>query len=508
MNFLTFTVVQGIIFVESKHNRKDKIIDNYYYLINSMKESVILTNNPYGDQDITKVKEIREEFLHLWNSYINRAWGHDFISDDDDGSSDSINFAISMISSIGTLDILQMKTEIPKIEGFLSKIHKCPYGSYRYADIYSQIIGSIASGYYLTNSASLLKRLFAVVDCLPLSNSFENLYEIATGHIHTKLSLSVSQTFNIHTFSGLLLESTVLSSLTGSISWATRMVSLLDSLMEKSSMKGLLYDDYTLPTHESVDSRVSFENGGLSIYYTFLKMNLLTHHSFPKLMKQYMEAVYTMSEKLVYFKDNKTAFLLKQSNGTLEDIASFDSAFVPTMLLLTPDLNETERLFFENLSLCLLNGYLEMMEINANGLPPHSVRVKNGFKIVSNKYEFSPSILETLLYFYRHKHDDRCRKAAWKLFQAVKKSCKNEYGYVSVITSKSGKKTTVRDGEISPKTFSAFFKYMYLIFSDSLEFDIEKYVFSSEGHPFLKWDVSHYGLEIGSFKDEGRKFVF
>jgi mannosyl-oligosaccharide alpha-1,2-mannosidase len=157
------------------------------------------------------------------------------------------------------------------------------------------------------------------------------------------------------------------------------------------------------------------------------------------------------------------------------------------MLALNNDISSEYINIKKNLTDKLGGGIIKYLNINENGVPPVAAKLgaDGSLKPVVNKYMLDHRILESLLILYRTTHEQKYREAAWKLFVSVNSTCRTDYGF-SGVEIKPGGECERLEGEVDPRVFSGFFKYMYLIFSDSTFVDLDKWVFTPEGHPLLK----------------------
>jgi mannosyl-oligosaccharide alpha-1,2-mannosidase len=78
------------------------------------------------------------------------------------------------------------------------------------------------------------------------------------------------------------------------------------------------------------------------------------------------------------------------------------------------------------------------------------------------------------------------REWGWKMFQAIEKHCRTEFGY--------GAHPDVRDpGRTPDDRMESFFmaetlKYLYMLQSPDHEISLDKYVFNTEAHPLAHWE--------------------
>ena len=87
---------------------------------------------------------------------------------------------------------------------------------------------------------------------------------------------------------------------------------------------------------------------------------------------------------------------------------------------------------------------------------------------------------------YRITKNPVYQENAWIIFQALEKHCKTECGYSGVkdVTVEN----TEKDDAMQSFFLSETLKYLYLIFSPDTVVPLDKYVFTTEGHPLPIWN--------------------
>jgi len=115
----------------------------------------------------------------------------------------------------------------------------------------------------------------------------------------------------------------------------------------------------------------------------------------------------------------------------------------------------------------------------------------SGFWSADPRYKGRPEYVESLFYAYRITGQTRFREWAWEAFSAMEKHCKAPYGYAQladVYRVNPGQwKGDGNDRWIDmQESFWAAetLKYLWLTFSDIDVAHLDRWVFSTEGHPF------------------------
>lgn len=117
--------------------------------------------------------------------------------------------------------------------------------------------------------------------------------------------------------------------------------------------------------------------------------------------------------------------------------------------------------------------------------------METGFWATDTQYKGRPEYVESLFYAWRITGQPRYRDWAWEAFSAMEKWCKAPYGYAQLSDvfrpkpeewSGNGEDRWIDEQE----SFWAAetLKYLYLTFSDANVANLDRWVFSTEGHVF------------------------
>jgi mannosyl-oligosaccharide alpha-1,2-mannosidase len=116
---------------------------------------------------------------------------------------------------------------------------------------------------------------------------------------------------------------------------------------------------------------------------------------------------------------------------------------------------------------------------------------KMGFWSTSPQYKGRPEYVESLFYAWRITGEQRFREWAWEAFSAMEQWCKAPYGYAQLSdVFRPRPEEWPREGEgrwtDEQESFwtAETLKYLYLTFSDADVANLDRWVFSTEGHLF------------------------
>lgn len=110
------------------------------------------------------------------------------------------------------------------------------------------------------------------------------------------------------------------------------------------------------------------------------------------------------------------------------------------------------------------------------GGPPPS-----GFSLTTGDYNIRPEAIEAMFYLYRHTKEEKYRSWAWTIFEAMEASSRTEIGAYAMVSQKGRQ----LDNRMPSFAIAETLKYLYLLFGDSDDLPLSKYVFNTEAHPLL-----------------------
>ena len=101
-------------------------------------------------------------------------------------------------------------------------------------------------------------------------------------------------------------------------------------------------------------------------------------------------------------------------------------------------------------------------------------------------YALRPEVAESLFYLHQITGNPIYREWGWKMFQAIEKHCRVDYGYgeFNDVTLVASGVKDVQESFFLAETL----KYLYLLQSPTHDISLEKYVFNTEAHPLRAFD--------------------
>ena len=111
-------------------------------------------------------------------------------------------------------------------------------------------------------------------------------------------------------------------------------------------------------------------------------------------------------------------------------------------------------------------------------------------------YRLRPETVESLYYMWYYTGDERFQRDGYEIWRAISKYTKTKYGYSAVAWQKP-ERVSKQPGHLlfKPKFENkqeSYFpaetlKYFFLLFSKRTAFNLEDFVFNTEGHPFKRY---------------------
>lgn len=241
--------------------------------------------------------------------------------------------------------------------------------------------------------------------------------------------------------------------------------------------------DITIPRFQF--DRVSIGASGDSFYEYLLKVWILSGKKENFTRDMYDSAVKNIIEKLMFVSSpNNLTYITERELGKINNKMDHLVCFAGAMFALGAT-GETYDLHM-HIGKEITKTCNEMYSRTETGLSPDTVIFggKNDFEIedYANYYALRPETVESFFVLWRLTHDPIYRQMGWKIFKAIQKYCKSNYGYSGVKNVTSS--TNYKHDNLQQSFFlSETLKYLYLLFSDDSLIPLDQYVFNTEAHP-------------------------
>ena len=288
------------------------------------------------------------------------------------------------------------------------------------------------------------------------------------------------------------------------------------------SHSGMIDSPMDIITGEPTGRQRHWDAGHDSYYEYLMKITLLAP-SFDPYLQRYSDQFVAAAGSLRKQYSSRSAsapnetmqhlFMGRSDDKWFLNKQSHLACFAPGTLLLASRFYGKKQEHFQFLALALLEGCRHTYNSTPSGIGPESwswipkfgydlpvfspttPREKqewraSGFWSTDPRYKGRPEYVESLFYAHRVTGQARFREWAWDAFTAMERHCKAPYGYAQladVYRVESGQWSG--DGEerwidMQESYWAAeTLKYLWLTFTDANVASLDRWVFSTEGHP-------------------------
>ncbi|HSM87413.1 MAG TPA: glycoside hydrolase family 47 protein [Candidatus Limnocylindrales bacterium] len=416
-------------------------------------------------------RQVRSEFLYSWNAYKKYAWGHDELKPLTGSYHDwyGKSLLITPVDALDTMLLMGLNDEAGKTREYIDKNLSFDQDiDVKNFEITIRLLGGLLSSYQLTGD----KRLLELADDLGtrLLPAFNSPTGMPYMYVNLKTGKARGAVSNPAEIGTLLLEFGTLSRLTGKPAYYDKAKRALSELYSRRSSLGLVGSTINVETGKWIDT-TSTISGGVDSYYEYLLKAwlLFGDKDCRRMWKASIKAVNK------YLADNtKTGLWYSQvdmnTGKTVSTRFGALDAFFPAVLARSGDESRARRLQ-DSAYKMWTTWDVEPDEIDYSTM-----------KLVSPEYPLRPEIMESAYYLYYYTKDDRYNEMASDFLGSLARYCKVDSGYAALRSVETRDKA-----DIMPSYFLAeTLKYLYLLFAPRDMLDLDKVVFTTEGHPLRK----------------------
>ncbi|KAL0489765.1 mannosyl-oligosaccharide alpha-1,2-mannosidase, partial [Acrasis kona] len=443
---------------------------------------------------------VKDAFVHAWTGYEIHAFGHDEIRPTSNITNDSWGgWGVTIVDSLDTIIIMDLKHLLPRCEDHVSKIN---FVSEKFISVFEtsiRYLGGLISAYdlsgnilYLNKAKELSKLMLPAFD----SESGLPFHEIITKTGVAGNAAWMQGASILSEVGSVQLEFKRLARLTNDKELYQKMSDQIILLRDQQlKAKGLPKGLYPVKIKIEngafdVSSKVTIGGLGDSFYEYLLKQHLMdpTETVF---LKMYLESVDAMIENLSFTFNGNHTFITEYQNNKQQYLFEHLTCFAPGMIALGtkhvknndlyPKEKRTSHLVFADnvLSTCVM-----LYDVQPSGIAADTVKFEDGsLEFTNSAYYLRPETIESLFYFFRITGDDKYREAGWRIFENIVKYCRTDSSFSGL--KDVTKKPFEKNNSMQSFFFAETLKYLYLLFSGPDVIPLDKYVFNTEGHPFL-----------------------
>jgi hypothetical protein len=470
-------------------------------------------------------QEVKDVFLESWASYETYAWGKDVfhpISQSGENMGPK-PLGWMIVDSLDTLMIMDCPEQ-------LNRAHKWVKEELNYNFNYNvnvfettiRMLGGLLSAHHLSGDDLYLDR------AADLANALLGGFKSPTGIPFASVNLETGEGVESHVDGGasstaevatLQLEFKYLAKLTGEANFWEHAEKVMQVLDANKPQDGLV-PIYVNPKTGKYQGRlIRLGSRGDSYYEYLLKQYLQTNNEEQIYLDMYRESVKGVKKHMIgKSKPSGLTYVGELDQGIAGSLSSkMDHlvCFYGGLLALgatngltlkearqMPTWNTESEADFKLGEDLTYTCYRMYHDIEETGLAPEIV-VFNKEETVDKKDFFikpldrhnlqRPETVESLFYLYRLTKDPKYREWGYEIFQNFVEHAKvvDANGVVSYTSLNDITKSNPADHRDNMESFwlAETLKYLYLLFDDTNQLPLDKYVFNTEAHPFPRFDM-------------------
>ncbi|CAG9328228.1 MAN1A1 [Blepharisma stoltei] len=443
-------------------------------------------------------EEIKGAFKHAWFSYKRYSWGFDELMPVSRNGKNWLYMGSTIIDSLDTLWIFGMDEEFKEAKEWVKNsldfsACDCEVSVF---EVNIRILGGLLSAYELSKDSIFLQKATELGDLMVHSFTLPHNFPYPKFNFKRKTGSSLDRSFlsifepnwkdtylSLAGFGSLQLELSALSHHTKNSIYANLANSIIKHVF--NIWKEDLFPNKITLNGDYVD-KFSVAAGVDSFYEYLLKEYLHTNKTNESLKERFVRSLNAVIDNLVGQDSSGLYFLgYKSNNALIPEFHQF-ACYYPGLMILAanslPYLDKRDEIIF--LSQELASTCYQMNHKSATGLATESAMINNGiqFPILKNTdHGLRPETIESFWYFYYYTHDAKYQKWGWEIFKAIQKYAKLSVGYSELQNA-----NTVPPGRtdrMQSYFLAETLKYLYLLLSEDQPFDLDEWVFNTEGHP-------------------------
>lgn len=468
--------------------------------------------------------EVKQVFLESWDSYEKYGWGsdvyHPVSRKGENMGPKPLGWMI--VDSLDTLMIMDCPEQLARAKKWVKE--DLNYNFDYNVNVFEttiRMLGGLLSAHHLSKDDVYLDK------AADLANALVGGFNSKTGIPYSSVNLMSGEGLKNHVDNGALstaevatlqLEFKYLAKLTGeSLFWekAEKIMEVLDANEPKDGLVPI----YVQPDTGKYQSQlIRLGSRGDSYYEYLLKQYLQTNNEEEIYWDMYRESVDGVKKHLVgKSKPNGLTYIGELEAGIggplspkMDHLVCFYGGLLAVGATNGLTLEEAKKLpsWDSELESDFKLGeeltetcYKMYHDVPGSGLSPEIVVFNNEgmtgdkdfyIKPLDRHNLQRPETVESLFYLYRLTKDEKYRQWGYEIFQNFIKHTKivDENGIVSYTSLEDVTTNPPRKGDNMESFWLAeTLKYLYLLFDDTNQLPLDKYVFNTEAHPFPRFDM-------------------
>lgn len=442
---------------------------------------------------------VRDAMIHAYSNYANLVWGRDELKPISRTFHNWVinGMGMTTLDSLDTLFIMGLKDEFTRATKYVS--NEMPnFGSVESAisvfETTIRVLGGLLSAYDLSQERIYLEKARLIGD--RLLPAFDTPTGIPYAQVHLRSGQKIQFGWNggcsvLSEFGTLQLEFRRLSEVTGDPKYdraVTRVMDVMEIFSNKLAHKGLYPVNFHADNNNWCNDHITLGAYGDSFYEYLLKQWIMSNGKQERYRVMYEQSAQGIIDNLLV-KPPKNWYITEMRGGQRINKVDHLVCFASGMFALAHATNATKRLdqnVYNSLEVGKQFGKTcyESYISTASGLGPETFSVNDHTGDIIpgvRTYLLRPETVESIFILYRVTGDEMYRDWGWRIFEAIEKHCRVQYGYsgVSDVTM-----VPVHHDDFQQSFFLAeTLKYLYLLFSPVNVIPLDKWVFNTEAHP-------------------------
>jgi len=455
-------------------------------------DASLIFNGPQNDRQ----KAVVDAFKHAWQGYRTHAWGKDHLKPISKTHQTWFDLGLTLIDSLDTMLIMKLTEEYEEARDWVANnLHFTTGKDVNLFETTIRVLGGLLSSFHLSKDKMFLDKAIDLGD--RMMGAFDSISGVPFSDVnllsrtgHSPRWSPDSSTSEVTT---IQLEFRDLSRVTGNIKYedaVSRVSELVHGLEKDMGLVPIFINANTGKFRQY--STVTMGARGDSYYEYLLKQWLQTGKTVQYLQDDYSTAVSGIMKKMVKRTvPNNLIFLGEILSGGKDFKPKMDelACFLPGTLALgyKNGMPQSHMTLAEELAYtCFLTFARQPTFLAAEISYFNTAKGStNDFFVKPNDshYLLRPETIESLWYLYYITGNNTYQDWGWKIFQGIEGYTKVSGGYTTIGNVRNPIDTRPKD------MMESFFlgetlKYLYLLFADRHEIDLDKWVFNTEAHLF------------------------
>lgn len=433
------------------------------------------------EPEVNLAEEVKSETKAAWDAYRTYAWGHDILKPISKTYGDWYEepMFISPIDAFSTLYIMGLNEEASEIENYVADSLSFDKDVFvKTFELNIRVLGGLVSMYHLTKNEKVLAK------AEDFGERLLKAYDSPTGMpyywVNLKTGEAKGEIINVAEAGTSLIEMGVLSYYTGNPKYYEAAKKATRAVFDRRSELDLTSEYINIESGEWRDEK-SHIGAMIDSYYEYLYKAWLLFGD--QEAKEMWDTHSPAIEKYLAKTDGDLQWYGVANSNTgeyLGDRITLWDAFFPGLLMISgnePSARKT----------------MAKWDIiwNKKGLVPMIYEAQKD-SIMEGAFFLNPEVIESAYYMLHFTGEDQYKDMLQGYFEDLKTHTKTESGGYSSIHDV---RTMEKKDEMATFFFAETLKYLYLGFGAVPEYGLDKVVFSTEAHPFVRSDFDKERLQ-------------